>query len=228
MESQRQIQDWPVNQIQPHPQNRPAIVVAGKGKGSVVFVKPKPAKKAPKGASRPARDWEAEERLWREKCKRLYEAVLARDINVYQGLAVAILLNLPFTSQPKDMALLSKHGDDWESLEKTCIRLIWDRTKAAMERDSKKSYASEYDWDQLVPVAKFLGIDVKKIAAEATQAVEPKKGKKEAPVEVPAGAEIPGVCGICGCIDDDCCSRCAAKPAERPQKTKPCQGRKKK
>lgn len=220
--------DWDVFPEKRPKDVRPAIVVAGKGKGSVVFVKPKPAKKAPKGASRPARDWEAEERLWREKCKRLYEAVLARDINVYQGLAVAILLNLPFTSQPKDMALLSKHGDDWESLEKTCIRLIWDRTKAAMERDSKKSYASEYDWDQLVPVAKFLGIDVKKIAAEATQAVEPKKGKKEAPVEVPAGAEIPGVCGICGCIDDDCCSRCAAKPAERPQKTKPCQGRKKK
>lgn len=166
--------DWDVFPERRPKDVRPAIVVAGKGKGSVVFVRLKPAKKgAGKTSSRQDEDWRAEQKKWPTRCQALYAAILARKLNVYQGLAVAILAQMPFESQPKDVALLSKHAGDWEKLQDVCLHLIWDRTRAALERNSRRAYLEHYDWDQLLPVAQFLGIDVEKITAEATEAVKP-------------------------------------------------------
>jgi len=226
--------DWDVHPEKRPKDVRPAIVVAGKGKGTVAWIKPKPkqSRDASQDNQQTQRDWEAKRKLWKAKCTRLYAAILARKLNVYQGLAVAILSGMPFRSQPKDLALLSKHAGDFDTLEDVCLALIWDRTKAEFEKRSKDAYLEEYDWDQLVPVAQFLGIDLKKIAAEAKQAVEPNKEKavketkrkkrgaektaKEVPPMTPADAGVagtPGICRLCGCTDEDC-SECVEETGE--------------
>ena len=178
----------------------PAIVVAGRGKGAVKWVKPKPVKKLNKADSaKRYQEQLAERQRWNAIEKRLVAGIGAMEP---PGLSRIALL-----------AIFIEFADDvtkWFAEYEAASDVIeWTRERLWKEFQESASRYLPLETDQYQALSDFLclGIDVQaaydEIVAAETE-TSPKKGRKK---------KIVGVCRVCGCTDDDC-SGCIERTGE--------------
>lgn len=209
----------------------PAIVVAGKDKNAVKWVKPRPARKGLKLSgneidyARQREQQAAEARRWKIVEDAIVQAIRSMelpDLAVTAVLATTVVEATIWGEEIKELfaQTASKSGV-------VRAEYVRDRLWQDILDDMKRGLNVEYEL--LQPFCDLLGIEIDcqkmydEILAEQTQA-DPaearaakktankkaaKKPKKKASKQSKKKTS-PGVCRVCGCTDDDC-SRCIEK-----------------
>jgi ParB/RepB/Spo0J family partition protein len=196
-----------------------AIVVAGKGKGAVKWVRPVEEAKGEEGRSYKEQEKQREKRRLAmvEKTQRLYEAVAAVELDPDTALAVGLLLGFPFGEKSKDLAVLTQAKEMLADIGQLWGQIVADRLKAWLVARSKSKWLSDYDFKRLVPAAKFLGLDVKRIAKgekKTTKKAARKTTKKKVAPRKPRRKKAATV---------TTCAQCDGDPATCEIGCTPCQ-----
>lgn len=179
----------------------PAIVVGGKGVGSVKWLKVSEKKKT-KTSSADHYDWQAEEKKRKERAvyyHRVMAIVTERIVRSYDDLPEEK------TAHALVAAFLSPVNIDFDACKVVpttpnatgeICRWLWGKCVVGLKADVKRriEWADEHDVKRVTPLAALFGIDtaaiLAEVKAEQEKPAEPKKAKPKPPAEGPTVVKL--------------------------------------
>ena len=202
------------------PGAQPALVVGGRGKGALKWVKKDEAAAGGTGgragsdkaaeAKQKARD-AAEKKVGQavmaDLCQRAYAAV-GPDKAL---LAAVLLLQRGPALQTKEIKALTANLESGEKVVDELIGMHWQAVTDTLKNQSKSMWFGHYGYTSLIPAAALFGFDLPAMVAPliAVERTAAKEAAKKAPKKAKPGVPV-GSCRVCGCTDEDC-SGCIAK-----------------